>query len=174
MRHLPAKLVLVVSLAATAGCGTSEQNFSKLAKEFAYTSLSFSPVAATAAGLHQYRGRKLDEELDDFSPGALDHQRHYYQRFRARLESDVRPGSLSAESRADLRIIQDQVALALLDLNEVRSDLHNPTMYVELVGNNLVLRPHNSAYPVDLIEVEEGKTFADYVVGRICHVGIET
>jgi len=137
MRHLPAKLVLVVSLAATAGCGTSEQNFSKLAKEFAYTSLSFSPVAATAAGLHQYRGRKLDEELDDFSPGALDHQRHYYQRFRARLESDVRPGSLSAESRADLRIIQDQVALALLDLNEVRSDLHNPTMYVELVGNAL-------------------------------------
>jgi SOS-response transcriptional repressor LexA len=45
--------------------------------------------------------------------------------------------------------------------------------YVEHVGNNLVLRPENPAYPVDLIEVEEGKTFADYVVGRVCHVGIE-
>lgn len=46
--------------------------------------------------------------------------------------------------------------------------------YVELVGNNLVLRPHNQAYPVGLIEVEEDKTFADYIVGRVCHVAIET
>jgi hypothetical protein len=46
--------------------------------------------------------------------------------------------------------------------------------YVEQVGNNLVLRPQNSSYPVDLIEVEEGKTFADYIVGRVCHVAIET
>jgi SOS-response transcriptional repressor LexA len=46
--------------------------------------------------------------------------------------------------------------------------------YVEHVGNNLVLRPENPSYPVDLIEVEEGKTFADYIVGRVCHVGIET
>ena len=46
--------------------------------------------------------------------------------------------------------------------------------YVEQVSNNLVLRPENPSYPVDLIEVEEGKTFADYVVGRVCHVGIET
>ena len=46
--------------------------------------------------------------------------------------------------------------------------------YVEQVGNNLVLRPQNPSYPVDLIEVEEGKTFADYLVGRVCHVAIET
>jgi phage repressor protein C with HTH and peptisase S24 domain len=46
--------------------------------------------------------------------------------------------------------------------------------YVEQVGNNLVLRPQNPSYPVDLIEVKEGKTFADYIVGRVCHVAIET
>src|SRR5438105_12880817 len=46
--------------------------------------------------------------------------------------------------------------------------------YVELAGHTLVLRPHNQAYPVDVINIEEGKTFADYVVGRICHVAIET
>ena len=45
---------------------------------------------------------------------------------------------------------------------------------VELVGQNLVLRPHNTAYPVDLIEVEEGKTLADYIAGRVAHVAIET
>lgn len=46
--------------------------------------------------------------------------------------------------------------------------------YVELAGNNLVLRPENPSYPVDLLPIEEGMTFADYIVGRICHVGIET
>jgi phage repressor protein C with HTH and peptisase S24 domain len=46
--------------------------------------------------------------------------------------------------------------------------------YVELAGHNLVLRPHNQAYPVGVLPIEEGKTFADYIVGRVCHVGIET
>jgi phage repressor protein C with HTH and peptisase S24 domain len=46
--------------------------------------------------------------------------------------------------------------------------------YVEQVGNNLVLKPQNPSYPVDLVEVEEGKTYADYIVGRVCHVAVET
>jgi phage repressor protein C with HTH and peptisase S24 domain len=46
--------------------------------------------------------------------------------------------------------------------------------YVELVGNRLVLKPQNPSYPADLIEGEEDKTFADYIVGRVCHVAIET
>ena len=46
--------------------------------------------------------------------------------------------------------------------------------YVELAGNHLILRPHNQAYPIEVMTVEEGKTSADYIVGRICHVGIET
>jgi SOS-response transcriptional repressor LexA len=46
--------------------------------------------------------------------------------------------------------------------------------YVELAGRNLVLRPHNEHYPVSVVLAEEGKTFADYIVGRVCHVAIET
>ncbi|HXZ26489.1 MAG TPA: S24 family peptidase [Terriglobales bacterium] len=46
--------------------------------------------------------------------------------------------------------------------------------YVEQAGKNLVLRPHNQAYPVDVLPIEEDKTFADYIVGRVCHVAIET
>ncbi len=46
--------------------------------------------------------------------------------------------------------------------------------YVEVAGSNLVLRPHNQAYPVGVLTIEEGKTFADYIVGRVCHVAIET
>jgi Peptidase S24-like len=46
--------------------------------------------------------------------------------------------------------------------------------YLELQGGNLILRPHNQAYPVDVINIEEGKSYADYVIGRVCHVAIET
>jgi hypothetical protein len=46
--------------------------------------------------------------------------------------------------------------------------------YVETAGNYLVLRPHNQAYPVEVLTMEEGKSASDYLVGRICYVGIET
>jgi hypothetical protein len=46
--------------------------------------------------------------------------------------------------------------------------------YVETAGSNLILRPHNQAYPVEVLAMEEGKSVSDYLVGRVCHVSIET
>ncbi len=46
--------------------------------------------------------------------------------------------------------------------------------YVELAEKNLVLRPHNQAYSVELVPLAEGENYWDYLIGRVCHVGIET
>lgn len=46
--------------------------------------------------------------------------------------------------------------------------------YVELAGRTLVLRPHNQDFPIEVIPMEQEASFADYIVGRICHVSIET
>jgi hypothetical protein len=46
--------------------------------------------------------------------------------------------------------------------------------YVEIVGDQLILRPHNQAYPVDVLPLEDKKKPADYLIGRVCYVGIET
>ena len=46
--------------------------------------------------------------------------------------------------------------------------------YVEVAGNHLILRPHNQAYPIEVLTMEDAKDTADYLVGRVCHVGIET
>lgn len=46
--------------------------------------------------------------------------------------------------------------------------------YVETSGRQLILRPHNQAYPVEVLNMEEGRKPGDYLVGRICHIGIET
>jgi len=46
--------------------------------------------------------------------------------------------------------------------------------YVEVAGDQLVLRPHNQAYPVSVMRLEKGEKPADYLIGRVCYVGIET
>jgi len=46
--------------------------------------------------------------------------------------------------------------------------------YLERASNQLLLRPHNQAYPVELIPLEDGKRVSDYLIGRICYVGVET
>jgi len=56
----------------------------------------------------------------------------------------------------------------------VRREGSASVKYLELSGKNLILRPHNPAHPVEIIPIEEGKTAAHYIVGRICYVGIET
>ena len=51
---------------------------------------------------------------------------------------------------------------------------HCTIKYVELAGTHLVLRPHNQSYPVEIMQMEPDTSAADYLVGRICHIGIET
>ena len=46
--------------------------------------------------------------------------------------------------------------------------------YVEVAGKQLVLRPHNNAYPIEVMPMQHGKKPTDYLIGRICYVGIET
>jgi len=46
--------------------------------------------------------------------------------------------------------------------------------YVETAGNHLILRPHNQSYPIEVVAMDEGKKPGDYLVGRVCHIGLET
>jgi hypothetical protein len=46
--------------------------------------------------------------------------------------------------------------------------------YVELAGRNIVLRPHNQAHAVEVLTMAEGEGLSDYLVGRICYMGVET
>jgi Peptidase S24-like len=46
--------------------------------------------------------------------------------------------------------------------------------YVEVAGDQLILRPHDQSAPIEVIAMQEDKTAADYLVGRVCHVGVET
>ena len=111
--------------------------FSKLEEEFIYTTLAFSPVSATSAGYHRHQGANLDRQLDDFSAASLDRQKKFYENIRGRLHTAASSTKLSPEDRADYDIMIGQIELALLDLDTIQSHRHNPTVYVELIGNAL-------------------------------------
>ena len=129
-------LVLCISLSTSCKMPGEQQDFSKVTEDFVYGSLALSPVSATSAGYHEHHGVRLDERLDDLSGGGLQEQRQFYNGFRDRLAL-IKPESLPPEERADYQVIQNQIDLALLDLRRIQSFRHNPTLYVELIGNAL-------------------------------------
>lgn len=45
--------------------------------------------------------------------------------------------------------------------------------YVSLHDDHLVLRPRDPQGEVELIRIERDRGFSDYIVGRVCHVGLE-
>lgn len=61
-----------------------------------------------------------------------------------------------------------------LSMYAIRKDETCTVKYVEMTENQLILRPHNQGYPVEIMAIEDGKYPSDYLVGRICYVGIET
>ncbi|HLK33488.1 MAG TPA: LexA family transcriptional regulator [Terriglobales bacterium] len=46
--------------------------------------------------------------------------------------------------------------------------------YVEQHDSRLILRPENRAYPDHILPLAPGKSSADYIVGRICSIQIDT
>ncbi len=49
----------------------------------------------------------------------------------------------------------------------VRHGAHLTLRYADFLSNRLVLRPHNIAFPVDLIETDPGETVGDLIAGRV-------
>jgi len=53
------------------------------------------------------------------------------------------------------------------NLYAVRQGSHLTLRYVDFIANRLVLRPHNIAFPVDLIEIDPSESPSDLIAGRI-------
>ncbi len=45
--------------------------------------------------------------------------------------------------------------------------------YVDVAPGQIILRPDNPDWPVELVEIAPGKGFVEYLVGRVCHIAIE-
>ena len=56
----------------------------------------------------------------------------------------------------------------------IRKDGSCKIGYVEALGHQLMLRPHNLAHPIDVITLADGEKPGDHIVGRVCHISTDT
>lgn len=45
--------------------------------------------------------------------------------------------------------------------------------YVSIFDDYLVLRPRDPALEVQALPIDRGRTYAEHIIGRVCHVGLE-
>lgn len=122
-----------------------DAKFAKLAEEYMYGSLAISPVSASYAGYHKHKDPKtgkvveLDAIFDDVSPKGYDQQIAFYTNWQKRFRNEVNAKALNLEDQADWRLIDDNIALSLLQLQKIQPQKYNPTTQVEMIGNGLFL-----------------------------------
>ncbi len=128
--------------------------FDKTAAQFMYDSLALSPVNASQAGYHKYTAPdgkvvELDALLDDLGPQGIQAQLSFYRQWRERFRGIDRK-TLDKEQAADLQLIEDQIGFSLLELERIQSYRHDPTTYVEFIGNALFLPMTQSYAPAEV------------------------
>jgi len=119
-----------------AQAGPADLQFSQVVDDFVFGTLALSPVTASAVGYHRHHGEMLEDKLDDFSAAGIKASLNLQRDIEERI-AKLDPKALNPEQRADIEIMQDAIRATRLDVEDVQSYRHNPTIYVELVGNAL-------------------------------------
>jgi uncharacterized protein (DUF885 family) len=138
--------VATTSVAPSAGSSDASAQAASgipaLAREFVFTTLTFSPAGATQYGLHRYtdprtgRALLLDQMLDDFSPAELARQRAFYQGFRQRLQR-LPVARLDPQTEADYELLQNAIGFAFYSLDQEQFYRWKPQLYSENLGSAL-------------------------------------
>jgi uncharacterized protein (DUF885 family) len=146
MRRTALVAALALALIPTGpGVTMAEQpspRFAALVEEFVFTSLAFSPPAASGNGLHERvdpkTGQKVifDELLDDLSPEAIARQRAYYADVRKRLAA-IPKRDLDPQTRVDYDLVDNAAAFALFSIDDEQFHRRKPQIYPESLGNAL-------------------------------------
>jgi hypothetical protein len=121
---------------ANAKAASTDGQFDQLVDDFVLGTLALSPTTATGFGYHVHHGASLDDMVDDFSPAGIAASRSLLHDIEARI-ARLDTASLDAEQRADIDIMRNALGASHLELDEIQSYRHNPTSYVELLGNGL-------------------------------------
>ena len=125
----------VLAGSAAAGvAGAAPSAVDQIVDDYMYGSLALSPINATQAGYHRHQGVILDDLLDDYSPKGIEAGRALLKDIESRI-AKLDLTALNPEQRADVDILNSALGNARLDADEIQAWRHNPTVYVESVGN---------------------------------------
>ncbi len=102
------------------------KSFAALSEEFVELYVKFHPVAATAAGIHDY-----DSALGDDSPDGLRERAFWLRDLEQRLITAVPWDTLPLEQRVDYGLLRARIATLRADLEEIGIFGKNPAIYPE-------------------------------------------
>jgi SOS-response transcriptional repressor LexA len=152
--------------------------------EFENVPLVSGPVAATQPLIQRMRVKDVLKFKKDFLKKLrpeIDGERARWERF-VLVKVGAREGmSMYPRLLPGATVLIDRHYNSLKSYRKGESNMYAvakngdcTVKYVEPAGRHLVLRPHNQTYPVEVMLMEDDKSISDYLIGRICHVGIET
>jgi transcriptional regulator with XRE-family HTH domain len=100
--------------------------------------------------------------------------RQSWQRFVAVSISAVEAQPMEPVISAEAVVVLDRHYTSLrpyrphhINVYAVRNGSHLVLRYLDFVASRLVLRPHNLAFSVDLVQLSQQETLADWITGRI-------
>jgi Uncharacterized protein conserved in bacteria len=171
----PHKLAILISLALLCGdafAATTKEmyadKFAQLSDQYMKDTLARYPSNASQFGYHKHTDPKtgkileLDAMLDDVSLEFISSEREFYSNWRKRFREETPPSQLDAQDRADWQLIDDQIGVALLDAEQIKTHKHNPTWIVEMIGS-AVFQPLTVDYAPKAVRV-------GHAVSRIAEV----
>jgi uncharacterized protein (DUF885 family) len=131
-------IAVAAGILVLASCQRSSQEgqIRDFANSFVRDSLALEPTNATSQGYHEHKGVHLDEIWDDYSPAGIDRGRKFYESALRQVDS-LAANEMTAELAADLEVIKLTAQSKLLDIEKIQPYRHNPTVYVEAIGNGL-------------------------------------
>jgi hypothetical protein len=115
------------------------RTFTALSEEFVEQGLRLSPVAATAAGIHDY-----DDRLPDDGPEGLRERAEWLRDLEQRLAASVVWEELPTESRVDYALLRSRLSVLRAGLEETRVHARDPVRVLRTVLDGvglLVARP---------------------------------
>ncbi|MGE5322321.1 MAG: DUF885 family protein, partial [Actinomycetota bacterium] len=115
-------------------CGAKNEPFLDKANRLVLAQLALTPVEANQIGLHEYEGKSLDDQLDDFSPAALGQARALLKAGRSCFDTYK---NLAPEDNADLIVLRDSIDAQLFQLDRMQAYKYQPQIYVEMIGSGM-------------------------------------
>jgi hypothetical protein len=152
--------------------------------EFENVVLAEAPIAAThprLASMHAKEILKFKKAFLKKLKPEIEGDRRRWERFVV-IKADAHEGlSMYPRILPGATLLIDRHYNSLNPYSRRESNMYavlkNETCtikYVEALGRQLILRPNNQSWPVEVLTIGDGKKPSDYLVGRVCHVGIET
>ena len=110
------------------------KTFSALTEEFVECVMRYNPVFATEVGIHDY-----DHKLPNDSPDGFRERSAWLRDLEQRLVASVPWEELPSAQRIDYALLRSRIASMRADLEEIKVQARNPSIYPELALRGLYI-----------------------------------